>query len=96
LRNAFLGQAVIAGKHQQHALVRSRLGWMPDQAELHGKILDPPERARRLGFAVDAPAQCGFKGTIERRHHGHWPGSVRFRQGRHLAPVALLRAKRFA
>ena len=59
LRNAFLGEAMVGGEHQQHGLVAAwRLG-MPDHAELHGQILDPPQRSRRLGLAVDAPAHVG-------------------------------------
>ena len=66
LRHALLCQTVIAGEHQQHAFFRTRFGGMPDHPETNGNVLDPSQRARRLGLAVNARTQNGFQRPIER------------------------------
>jgi hypothetical protein len=46
---------------------------MPDHAELHGQVLDPAQRSRRLGLAVDPPAHGGHKLLIEWRNGWRLP-----------------------
>ena len=49
---------------------------MRDHAELHGEVLDAPERARRLGLAVDARThlarRSGSSGAMAGGCHGGW------------------------
>jgi hypothetical protein len=46
---------------------------MPDHAKLHGQILDPPQRSRRLGLAVDPPAHVGGEFWVKRRNGRRLP-----------------------
>jgi hypothetical protein len=56
---------MIGSKHQQHAGTGARLRRVPDQPKANRQILDPPQRPRRLGLAVDAGAQRGFQRPVE-------------------------------
>ena len=86
LRHAFFGEAMVGGEHQQHGLVAAwRIG-MPDHAKLHGQILDPPQRSRRLGLAIDTPAHFGGECRIERRNRRRLPKFLQI--GRHRVPFS--------
>jgi len=79
LRDAFLRQAVVAGENQQRAGASLRFRGVPDHAKADRQILDPAQRTRRLGLAVDPRAQHGFQRPVERPDRGQQRHSMRRR-----------------
>ena len=84
LRDAFLGQAVIAGEHQQHGFPGGGRAGMRDRPELDREILDPAERSRRFRLAVDTRPNPGSKCLIRRYNLRRLPAGWGF--GGHRVP----------
>ena len=65
-RNALRGDAVIGREYEHRGVFGARRQRMPDRSELNREILQPAERAERLGLAIDPRPQLRFERRIDR------------------------------